>query len=78
MTSTVSEDIVTWLSEYLEQEVRSFLAQRLVNETPDLHQFLRLGFETRVKELLREHGQLDEHKINEYWYEVFLASVRRR
>jgi hypothetical protein len=54
------------------------LAQRLVNETPDLHQFLRLGFETRVKELLREHGQLDEHKINEYWYEVFLASVRRR
>ena len=78
MTCTVPDEVVVWLAQRLEGGVREFLAQRLVNETPDLHQFLRLGFETRVKELLHLQGQLTDREIDESWYEVFLASIRRR
>ncbi len=78
MTCTIPDEVVVWLRERLESGVREFLAQRLVNKTPDLHQFLRLGFEVRVKELLREQGRLDEREIEGCWYEAFLAAVRRK
>ncbi|HOG65038.1 MAG TPA: hypothetical protein PLD82_06335 [Spirochaetota bacterium] len=78
MTCTVPDEVVVWLAQRLESGIRGFLAQRLVNETPDLHLFLRLGFEERVKELLHQQGQLSDSEIDESWYEIFLASIRRR
>lgn len=78
MACTMLEDVVVWLRGQLDSRTCEFLAQRLAIETPDLHHFLRLGFEERVKELLCQQGRLAENEINECWYEFFLAAVKHK
>ena len=76
MTDTLPVPAVLWLKHTLDPEVRNFLAMRIASETADLHQFLKLGFEEKVKRSLRESGLLGEAEIDRIWYDLFLAAIR--
>ena len=76
MTDTVSVPAILWLRQTLDSEVRNFLALRIANETSDLHQFLQLGFEDKIKKSLHDSGLLGENEIERFWYDIFIAAIR--